>query len=247
MDKLLYIASSGANQDLIATSLRANNLANAQTTGFKAQLEQARSMPVYGEGLPTRVFAITESPTNNYESGPMIQTGRQLDVAVQGDGWFAIQDQQGKEAYSRDGNFQLGADGVLEDVHGNVVMGDAGPIFLPVPLDNLNIAADGTISIRPQGAPESVLEEVGRLKLVKPEYRDMERGNDGLFRMKDGTTAAADETVSIRTGMLEGSNVNAIDEMVNMLSLQRHYELQVKMMKKADALDTRGNMLLRII
>lgn len=247
MDKLLYIASSGANQDLVATSLRANNLANAQTTGFKAQLEQARSMPVYGEGLPTRVFAMTESPTNNYESGPMIQTGRDLDVAVQGDGWFAVQDAQGNEAYSRDGNFQLGADGVLEDVHGNVVMGDAGPIFLPVPLDNLNIAADGTISIRPQGAPESVLEEVGRLKLVKPEYRDMERGNDGLFRMQDGSIAQADETVAIRTGMLEGSNVNAIDEMVNMLSLQRHYELQVKMMKKADTLDTRGNMLLRII
>ena len=247
MDKLLYIASSGANQDLVATSLRANNLANAQTTGFKAQLEQARSMPVYGEGLPTRAFAMTESPTNNYESGPMIQTGRDLDVAVQGDGWFAVQDAQGNEAYSRDGNFQLGADGVLEDVHGNVVMGDTGPIFLPVPLDNLNIAADGTISIRPQGAPESVLEEVGRLKLVKPEYRDMERGNDGLFRMQDGSIAQADETVAIRTGMLEGSNVNAIDEMVNMLSLQRHYELQVKMMKKADTLDTRGNMLLRII
>ncbi|BBO28655.1 flagellar basal-body rod protein FlgF [Marisediminitalea aggregata] len=247
MDKLLYIASSGANQDLVATSLRANNLANAQTNGFKAQLEQARSMPVYGEGLPTRVFAMTESPTNNYESGPMIQTGRDLDVAVQGDGWFAVQDAQGNEAYSRDGNFQLGADGVLEDVHGNMVMGDTGPIFLPVPLDNLNIAADGTISIRPQGAPESVLEEVGRLKLVKPEYRDMERGNDGLFRMQDGSIAQADETVAIRTGMLEGSNVNAIDEMVNMLSLQRHYELQVKMMKKADTLDTRGNMLLRII
>ena len=247
MDKLLYIASSGANQDLVATSLRANNLANAQTNGFKAQLEQARSMPVYGEGLPTRVFAMTESPTNNYESGPMIQTGRDLDVAVQGDGWFAVQDAQGNEAYSRDGNFQLGADGVLEDVHGNMVMGDTGPIFLPVPLDNLNIAADGTISIRPQGAPESVLEEVGRLKLVKPEYRDMERGNDGLFRLQDGSIAQADETVAIRTGMLEGSNVNAIDEMVNMLSLQRHYELQVKMMKKADTLDTRGNILLRII
>ena len=247
MDKLLYIASSGASQDLVGTSLRANNLANAQTNGFKAQLEQARSMPVYGEGLPTRVFAMTESPTNNYESGPMIQTGRDLDVAVQGDGWFAVQDAQGNEAYSRDGNFQLGADGVLEDVHGNMVMGDTGPIFLPVPLDNLNIAADGTISIRPQGAPESVLEEVGRLKLVKPEYRDMERGNDGLFRMQDGSIAQADETVAIRTGMLEGSNVNAIDEMVNMLSLQRHYELQVKMMKKADTLDTRGNMLLRII
>ncbi|NVK57602.1 MAG: flagellar basal-body rod protein FlgF [Alteromonadaceae bacterium] len=247
MDKLLYIASSGAGQDLLATSLRANNLANAQTTGFKAQLEQARAMPVYGEGLPSRVFAMTENPTNNYEDGPLIQTGRDLDVAIQGDGWFAVQDAQGNEAYSRDGNFQLGPDGVLEDVHGNVVLGDAGPVFLPVPLDNLNIASDGTISIRPQGAPEAVNEEVGRLKLVKPEYRDMERGNDGLFRLKDGTLAPADETVSVMTGMLEGSNVNAIDEMVSMISLQRHYELQVKMMKKADTLDTRGNMLLRII
>ncbi|HCB08831.1 MAG: flagellar basal-body rod protein FlgF [Pseudomonadota bacterium] len=247
MDKLLYISSSGASQDLLGTSIRANNLANAQTNGFKAQLEQARSMPVYGEGLPSRVFAMTESPANNYEDGPLIQTGRDLDVAIQGDGWFAVQDEQGNEAYSRDGNFQLGPDGVLEDVHGNPVMGDAGPIFLPVPLDNLNIAADGTISVRPQGAPAAVNEEVGRLKLVKPEYSDLQRGNDGLFRQKDGTIAAADETVSVMTGMLEGSNVNAIDEMVNMISLQRHYELQVKMMKKADTLDTRGNMLLRII
>ena len=247
MDKLLYIASSGAEQDLLATSLRANNLANAQTTGFKAQLEQARAMPVYGEGLPSRVFALTESPTNNYEDGPLIQTGRDLDVAIQGDGWFAVQDGQGNEAYSRNGNFQLGPDGILEDVHGNVVIGDAGPVFLPVPLDNLNIASDGTISIRPQGAPVAVSEEVGRIKLVKPEYSDMERGNDGLFRLKDGTLAPADETVSVMTGMLEGSNVNAIDEMVSMISLQRHYELQVKMMKKADSLDTRGNMLLRII
>ncbi|PRO74784.1 flagellar basal-body rod protein FlgF [Alteromonas alba] len=247
MDKLLYISSSGASQDLLGTSIRANNLANAQTNGFKAQLEQARSMPVYGEGLPSRVFAMTESPANNYEDGPLIQTGRDLDVAIQGDGWFAVQDEQGNEAYSRDGNFQLGPDGVLEDVHGNPVMGDAGPIFLPVPLDNLTIAADGTISVRPQGAPAAVNEEVGRLKLVKPEYSDLQRGNDGLFRQKDGTIAAADETVSVMTGMLEGSNVNAIDEMVNMISLQRHYELQVKMMKKADTLDTRGNMLLRII
>ena len=247
MDKLLYISSSGASQDLLGTSIRANNLANAQTNGFKAQLEQARSMPVYGEGLPSRVFAMTESPANNYEDGPLIQTGRDLDVAIQGDGWFAVQDEQGNEAYSRDGNFQLGPDGVLEDVHGNPVMGDAGPIFFPGPLDNLNIAADGTISVRPQGAPAAVNEEVGRLKLVKPEYSDLQRGNDGLFRQKDGTIAAADETVSVMTGMLEGSNVNAIDEMVNMISLQRHYELQVKMMKKADTLDTRGNMLLRII
>lgn len=247
MDNFLYIAASGAKQDLLGTGLRANNLANAQTTGFKAQLEQARAMPVYGEGLPTRVFSMTESPTNNYESGPMIQTGRELDVAIQGDGWFTVQDANGQEAYSRDGSFQLGPDGMLTDMHGNMVMGDNGPIFLPVPLDNLSFAGDGTISVRPVGAPENVSEEVGRLGLVKPDYRDMERGNDGLFRMKDGTQAQQDVTVQIRSGMLEGSNVNAVDEMVNMISLQRHYEMQVKMMKQAEELDTRGNMLLRII
>ncbi|MCU7554967.1 flagellar basal-body rod protein FlgF [Alteromonas sp. ASW11-19] len=247
MDKFLYIAASGAKQDLLGTGVRANNLANAQTTGFKAQLEQARAMPAYGEGLPSRVFSMTESPTNNYESGPMIQTGRELDVAIQGNGWFTVQDAQGNEAYSRDGSLQLGPDGMLTDMHGNMVMGDNGPIFLPVPLDNLNFASDGTVSVRPFGAPENVSEEVGRLGLVNPEYSDLERGRDGLFRMKDGSQAAQDGTVQIRSGMLEGSNVNAVDEMVNMMNLQRHYELQVKMMKQAEELDTRGNMLLRII
>lgn len=247
MDKLLYIASSGASQDLLATGVRANNLANAQTNGFKAQLEQARAMPAYGEGLPTRVFAMTESPTNNYEGGAMIQTDRELDVAIQGDGWFAVQDKQGNEAYSRDGSFQLGPDGILQDMAGNMVLGDNGPIFLPVPLENLNIAGDGTVSTRPQGAPPTVLEEVGRLKLVNPPPRDLHRGGDGLFRLMNGETAEANETVRVRTGVVEGSNVNAVDEMVSMMSLQRHYEIQVKLMKQAEELDTRGNMLLRIL
>ncbi|RDV25027.1 flagellar basal-body rod protein FlgF [Alteromonas aestuariivivens] len=247
MDKLLYIAASGAKQDLMATGLRANNLANAQTNGFKAQLEQARAMPVYGEGLPTRVFSMTESPGNNYESGPMIQTGRDLDVAIQGDGWFTVQDANGQEAYSRDGSFQLNADGVLTDMSGNIVMGDNGPMYLPVPLENLNIAADGTISTRPLGAPENVSQDVGRLKLVNPQLTSIERGSDGLFRMKNGLAADADEGVKILSGMLEGSNVNAVDEMVHMISLQRHYDMQVKMMKKADELASQGNMLLRIM
>lgn len=247
MDKLLYIATSGAKQDLLATAVRANNLANVNTTAFKTQLEQARSMPAFGEGMPTRVFSMTESPTNNYESGPLLPTNRPLDVAIQGDGWFAVQDANGNEAYSRDGSFQLGPDGVLKDMRGNVVLGDAGPLFLPVPLDNLNISKDGTIMTRPQGAPETVLEEVGRLRLVNPPLDNIARGEDGLFHMKDGSVPNPDETVVVQSGMLEGSNVDAIDEMVNMISLQRHYEMQVKMMKKAEELDTRGNMLLRIL
>lgn len=247
MDKLLYIAASGAKQDLLGTAVRANNLANAQTTGFKAQLEQARAMPAFGEGLPTRVFSMTESPTNNYKVGAMIQTDRELDLAIQGPGWFAVNDAQGNEAYTRAGSLQLGPDGVLEDAHGNAVLGEGGPLFLPIPLSNINIATDGTISVRPQGAPETVLEEIGRLRLVNPDVKEMQRGLDGLFRLKDGGQADDDLNVRIRTGMLEGSNVNAVEEMVQMIHLQRHYEMQVKLMKKADQMDLRGNQLLRII
>lgn len=247
MDKLLYIAASGAKQDLQAAAIRANNLANAQTTGFKALLENARAMPAYGEGMPSRVFSMTESPTNNYAGGAMIKTDRQLDVAIQGEGWFSVLDPQGNEAYTRAGSLQLGPNGGLEDAHGNKVVGDAGAIFLPIPLSNINIANDGTISVRPQGAPESVSEEVGRLKLVNPNVRDIQRGEDGLFRLKTGEAAEEDINVAVRTGMIEGSNVNGIDEMVSMISLQRHYEMQVKLMKKADRMDMRGNQLLRII
>ena len=247
MDKLLYIAASGAKQDLLGASVRANNLANAQTNGFRAQLEQARAMPAFGEGLPTRVFSMTENAANNFEGGPMIQTGRELDLAIQGDGWFSVQDAQGNEAYSRNGSFELGPNGELKDSFGNTVVGDFGPVFLPIPLSNINIANDGTLSVRPQGAPETVLEEVGRLKLVNPNVRDMERGTDGLFRLKSGEQAQEDLVVNIRTGVLEGSNVNPVEEMVNMINLQRHYEMQVKMMKQAQEIDTRGNTLLRII
>ncbi len=246
MDKFLYIAASGAKQDLVATSVRANNLANAQTNGFKAQLEQARAMPAYGEGLPSRVFSMTESPTNNYEGGSMITTDRPLDVAVQGEGWFSVQTPEGEEALTRSGSFNIAANGALQDASGNLVMGENGPLFLPVPLANVTIANDGTISARLQGAPENAVEDVGRLKLANPGNDQIKRREDGLFDLKSGAIADQDITVGVRSGMLEGSNVNAVEEMVEMISLQRHYEMQVKLMKKADQLSMRGNQLLRI-
>jgi len=247
MDKVLYIAASGANQDLLATGLRANNLANAQTTGFKAQLEQARAMPAYGEGLPSRVFSMTESPSNNYEGGPMITTGRALDMAVQGDGWFAVQTPEGEEVMTRNGNFSMTAEGALQDSKGNLVLGDNGPVFLPIPLQSVTIAGDGTISTQLQGAPGNAIEEVGRLKMVNPDLNDIKRREDGLFELKNGDIPEQDITVAVRSGMLEGSNVNAVEEMMHMISLQRHYELQVKVMNKADDLSSRGNALLRFI
>ena len=177
----------------------------------------------------------------------MITTDRALDVALQGDGWLSVQTPQGEEAYTRAGGLTMSSDGALLDPKGNMVMGQNGPIFLPVPLDNITISGDGGISARLQGAPQNAIEEVGQLKLVNPPLDEMKRREDGLFDLKSGEIAEQDINVQVKSGMLEGSNVNAVDEMVNMISLQRHYEMQVKLMKKADSLSSSGNSLLRFI
>ncbi len=248
MDKFLYISASGASQNLLATSVRANNIANAQTTGFKAQLEQARAMPAFGEGLPTRVFNMTENPSNLYESGQLIPTGGDYDVAIKGDGWFSVLTPQGEEAYTRDGNFVPSATtGILQDAAGNQVLGANGPIVLPTPAGKITISDDGVISAILPGAPLNAAIDVDQLKLVNPPLDEIKRRADGLFDRIDGQIEEADLGVRVEAGMLEGSNVNPIEEMVEMISLQRNYDMQVKMMRRADQLSSRGNQLLRFL
>lgn len=247
MDNLLYIAMSGAKENQHAIAVRANNLANTGTTGFKADFEQARAMQAFGEGLPTRVFSMTERPGHNFEAGPLRMTERELDVAIKGDGWFAVQSADGSEAYTRSGSLQINAFGMLETASGLPVMGEAGPIQLPLPLSKLEIGQDGTISVLPQGAPAAALFEAGRIKLVKPELAQIEKGTDGLFRRKDGQPEEESIEVSIINQALEGSNVNAIAEMTHMISLQRQFEMQVKMMKNAQQIDQKQDSLLYIM
>ncbi|WP_419570980.1 flagellar basal body rod protein FlgF [Rheinheimera sp.] len=247
MDRVLYIAMSGAKENMHGISIKANNLANTGTTGFKADLEQARAMQAFGEGLPTRVFSMTERPGQNFDDGAITMTERDLDIAVTGKGWFAVQDADGNEAYSRDGNLQLSATGVLQTAGGLPVIGEQGVIQLPLPVQKMEIGKDGTISVRPQGAPANVMEPVARIKLVSPAFADIEKGLDGLFRRKDGEVAEANATVSIQSGALETSNVNAVGEMTQMISLQRQFEVQVKMMKTAEEMDRQHNQIMRII
>ncbi|MDX5408496.1 MAG: flagellar basal-body rod protein FlgF [Chromatiaceae bacterium] len=247
MDHLLYIAMSGAKENMNGIAVRANNLANTGTVGFKADFEQARAMQAFGAGLPTRVFSLTEQPGQNFDAGAIIMTERELDVAIQGDGWLAVQAPDGNEAYTRSGNLQISAQGMLETAGGLPVMGDDGPIQLPVPLAKVEIAQDGTISVLPQGAPADAIVPAGRIKLVRPDNRDMEKGTDGLFRRKDGQVAEADINVNLLKGAIESSNVNAVGEMTYMISLQRQFELQVKMMKSAEEMDRQQNQLLRIM
>lgn len=247
MDHLLYIAMSGAKENMNSIAVRSNNLANTSTVGFKADFEQARSMQAFGDGLPTRVFSLTERPGQNFDGGAIIMTERELDVAVQGDGWIAVQSRDGSEAYTRGGNLQINAQGMLETSSGLPVIGDGGPIQLPVPLAKVEIGIDGTISVLPQGAPANAVVEAGRIKLVKPLNTELEKGTDGLFRRKDGQLAEANVEVTLLNGAIEGSNVNAVGEMTYLISLQRQFELQVKMMKSAEDMDTQQNQLLRMI
>jgi len=245
MDKMLYIAMSGAKQNMQALSINANNLANAKTTGFKADLAEARSMQVFGEGLPTRVFSMTERASQNFDSGGLLTTGRPLDVAIEGEGWFTVQSADGSEAYTRGGHLRLTEAGALETTDGELVIGDAGPIFLPLPVSNIQIGRDGTIMVQPEGAPSTVQEEVARLKLVNPDVRLIEKGNDGLFRRKDGQVEQADINVNVLGGALESSNVSPINEMTQMIALQRQFEMQLKMMKTAEEIDASASSLLR--
>ncbi|EWH09949.1 cell-proximal portion of basal-body rod [Catenovulum agarivorans DS-2] len=253
MDKMLWVAMSGAKQNLNAVSVQANNLANVKTIGFKADLVQARSMQAFGEGLPSRVFSMAERPSQNMSGGTMITTGRDLDIAIQGDGWMAVEDKNGQEAYTRNGNLQITPEGLLTTSSGQPVIGEGGPILLPIPVDKVEIGLDGAIVVRPQGAPANFLEEVDRIKLIKPtDDFELDKGNDGLFRPKELDEFAqcgfceASPDVRIIKGALESSNVNAVSAMVDMVSLQRQFEMQNKMMKQAETIDRQSDMLMRV-
>ncbi|CAH0534132.1 Flagellar basal-body rod protein FlgF [Vibrio stylophorae] len=248
MDRALYLAMSGAKQDMYAMQLRANNLANVSTTGFRADLENARSMQAYGEGLPTRVFSMTERPSQNFEQGSVITTGRDMDVTIENQGWFAVLDASGNEAYTRAGDLKIDQTGLLHNGRGNLMVGESGgPILLPIPISKIEIGTDGTISVLPQGAPAEAMEIVDRLKLVNPGNKNLYKDTDGLFKTKTpGQFVAADAGVSLLSGALEGSNVNAVGEMTHLIDLQRHFETQVKLMKTAEQMDESSASLLRL-
>ncbi len=227
-------------------AVRANNLANANTDGFKADMAQARSMQAFGEGLPTRVFAMTELPSSNFQAGALRTTGRDLDIAINGDGWVAVQGKDGQEAYTRSGSLSFDATGLLQNDRGNPIMGENGPIVLPIPIQKIEISQDGTISVRPQGAPAEVIEVVDRIKLVNPNNQDLTRGEDGLFRQINGQIAPADPDVKVESGAIESSNVSPVEEMVALIDIQRQFEMQVKLMKTAEENDRASAQMVRI-
>jgi flagellar basal-body rod protein FlgF len=245
MDRMLYVAMTGAAQTLAAQAANSHNLANAATPGFKSDLHQFRSMPVFGEGYASRVYAMGERPGVDLQPGAFQTTGRELDVAVEGDGWIAVQAPDGGEAYSKRGDLQVTVNGVLTNGAGQPVLGDGGPIAIP-PAEKLEVGSDGTLSVRLVGQDAKSLAAVDRIKLVKIAPERLEKGEDGLFRLRGGGAAQADAGVRLVSGALEASNVNAVDALVEMITLARQFELQVKMMETARSNDAASTQAMRI-
>ena len=245
MDRMLYIGMSGAKETLIAQGLNSHNLANVSTTGFRQDLQQARSMPVFGPGLPSRAYAMTERPGINFNPGPIETTGRDLDIAIEQDGWIGIQTPDGNEAYTRAGNMRISSTGLLVTGSGYPVMGNAGPIVIP-PSETMSIGTDGNITVHPIGQAADALVVVDRIKLVKPNNADLIKGEDGLFRQKNGQIADADADVRIVPGALERSNVSVVESMAKMIELSRNFDMQMKSMKTAEELERSTDSLLRM-
>ena len=191
MDRLIYTVASGAKHVLEQQATTSNNLANLNTTGFRAQLDTFRAVPVQGEGLPTRTFVVNNTVGADFTGGPLQMTGRDLDVAVKGPGWIAVQNADGSEAYTRNGALQMSPNGVLTTSSGQTIMGEGGPITIP-PDVTVTVGGDGTISTISNAERPAAPVILGRLKLVNPPEKDLTRGDDGLFRLKDGSNAPAD-------------------------------------------------------
>jgi flagellar basal-body rod protein FlgF len=246
MDKLLYIAMTGASQVTRAQAVNSNNLANASTNGFRADFEAFRSLPLNGPGHNSRVYAVDEGQGVDFTQGTLNATGNALDVAIKGQGWIAVQAADGSEAYTRAGNLQVNEVGQLLTGAGHPVIGaDGGPIALP-PYEKLDIGDDGTISIRAQGQEASTIANVNRIQLVNPDSDKMYKGRDGLMRVEDGVGVVADANVTLVNGMIESSNVNPVESLVSMITLARQFEMQVKMMSTAQENDAASAQLMRI-
>jgi len=240
MDALIYTAMSGAERAMRSQQVHANNLANMDTTGFRANLAQDGTTPVAGFGYDARHLNELKDDAVSGRQGTLRQTGRELDAAVHGPGLFTVQWQDG-EAYTRAGNFSVTGDGrlMLDD---HPVMGEGGPITVP---ENTRIAVGADGSLLAQLPGQATMNPIDKLKLVKPEMGDMTKNSAGLLVPRSGGALDADYTVELNTGSLESSNVSAVEEMVATMSVNRDFEVQMKMLKAADSMAEAGNRLIR--
>ncbi len=242
---MLYTAMTGATEMVHAQSVTANNLANATTHGFKKDLAVMMHRPVRGED-DSRHYAVVTTEAQDFKQGQLLTTNRDLDVAVDGNGWLAVAGQDGTTGYTRSGSLLVSGDGFLRNRSGEMVLGNEGPISIP-PDSRVEIASDGSVNVYGTGDFEGDVAQIDRILLVNPDLQELKKGDNGLFQMKNGGEAEPEAGVRLLTGVLEGSNVSAIEAMTEMIQTSRQYEMQVKMMKTANDLSQRSSSILRVM
>jgi len=224
---------TGAKQIMQAQAVNNHNIANISTIGFRADAVAFDSEPIYGPGYATRVNAVAGDAGTDFSAGTMENTGRDLDIAVNGNGFIAVRGTDGQEAYTRAGDLRVSPAGAVTTASGLAVLTESGPLVIP-PSTNVSIGSDGTVSVLPQGSAPLAVTQVDRIKLVNPPTSTLQKGDDGLLRLKAGGKAKTDDTVSVTPGMLESSNVNAAQSLISMIELQRIYEFQIKSINSTD-------------
>lgn len=250
MDHAIYTAMGAASQTLDQQAVITHNLANSSTTGFRAQLSAMRAVPIDGPTLATRTLVVASTPGALMTQGPLNDTERPLDAAVQDQGWLVVQMPNGDEAYTRNGNMEVDATGQLT-IQGYPVVGEAGPLVVPTQAA-ITLGADGTVSALGDGDSPDSISPVGQIKRVKPDPTQLVRGDDGLFHLtaaaqaQNGNTLPGDPTVKIMPGVLEGSNVNTAEILVDMIGSARRFEMQMKIIADVDKNAESANQLLSI-
>ncbi len=246
MDRLVYTALSGLRSAMSAQDVTAHNIANASTLGFKRDVAASQSRGLTGgQSFESRIQAAEGVLAPDQEAGVVNQTGRSLDVAISGKAMMAVQAEDGTEAYTRRGDLRISETGVLETGDGLPVIGDGGPITVP-PANRVEIGADGTISIQPQGGQANEMTQVGRIKLVTPDPSKLKKGLDNLMRSQDGSPLPQDAAAQLQTGSLESSNVNIMGSMIDMIEQARAYEVQVQLVKNVRDMDLSSTSLLKL-
>ena len=261
MDKLIHTALNSMHSARLKQATSAQNLANAQVTGYRGDEIGGRFGSVYLSAenqLESRVFSKKSEPGlfSNIQ-GEMRATGEKTDVAIEGDGFFMIENNSGVLGMSRRGDFTIALDGTLVNQARETVLDTSlNPIVVP-PFRELFISENGQIFIQPLGAElDAPPVEIGMIGTAVPDENiKLKKSLDGHIRIipninengeEEPIAIESNQQARLINGFLEKSNVNAIDEMVNSLDYQRKFEMHIKFIQMAEELDDAGSSLMRL-
>lgn len=245
MDRLIHTALSGMRASMDSQRVIASNMANANTLGFRAELLDQRPVTIEGQPNEARAMQVARVRGADMSSGQIIETGRNLDVAITTQALMAVQAEDGTEAYTRRGDLSVSSTGLLVNGEGRPVLGETGPITIP-PVGIPAISPDGTITIADPTTPDQPPAEIGRIKMASWDGSPISKTLDGLFRVEGGGVLPTDETASLKTGALEQSNVKTTEVLVEMIEAQRLFAMRTKIVSTAKEIDESGSQLLRL-